>query len=248
MRSPRQLALGLGLGLALALALGACSRCAPRTEAREGSLAYAERITANGDGAAKLPLVLALHGLGDSPESFLELFDDFAVPARIIAPRAPDPWSVGTSWYPIDDEKRAPSVIRERARLLARTLERLRDERPTQGLPVVTGFSQGGVLSFALAAYHPEQIAAALPIAGMLPASLSGFAALSTPLSVVALHGRDDQRIPFARGKETAERLRAAGRDVTFVAFPGVGHNISSAMRERFFAALRDAIERAQGD
>lgn len=244
MRAPLQVA--LGLGLALAVALAACSRCAPRTEARAGSLAYVERITADGDGAAKLPLVLALHGLGDSPESFVELFEGFELPARIIAPRAPDPFRVGTSWYPIDDEERAPSVIRERARLLARTLERARDERPTRGLPVVTGFSQGGVLSFALAAYHPEQIAAALPIAGMLPASLSGFVALRAPLAVVALHGRDDERITFERGKETAERLRAAGRDVTFHGFPGVGHHISPAMRARYFAALREAIERAQ--
>ena len=37
------------------------------------------------------------------------------------------------------------------------------------GKVVVTGFSQGGMLSYALALHHPELIEYALPISGMLP-------------------------------------------------------------------------------
>jgi phospholipase/carboxylesterase len=77
--------------------------------------------------------VIAIHGLGDSPERFRPLFDQLGVPARLIVARALDPWPVGSSWFPIDDRKRAGTVLRARARELADFATRLTKMRKTRG-------------------------------------------------------------------------------------------------------------------
>jgi phospholipase/carboxylesterase len=161
---------------------------------------------------------------------------------RIIAARAPDPYSVGTSWFPIDDAKRAPKAILERAAQLAAFADQLARTRPTVGRPLITGFSQGGILSFAAAAYHAEHFQAALPIAGSLLDSLPRYRKATKGLVVTAFHGRDDKRIPYAGAERTVARLNAAGTSATLTGFVGVAHTISPAMFERYVLALREEL------
>jgi phospholipase/carboxylesterase len=186
--------------------------------------------------------LVAVHGLGDTPESFLSLYDQLDVPVRIVAPRAPDPHGGGSSWYPIDDPTRAEGAIVARAKLLSRFIEQVRAVRPTRGATVVTGFSQGGVMSFALAAYHSRGLAAAFPIAGMLPTVGPRPERAAGGFRVVALHGREDARIPYAQGERAVKRLQEAGIAAQMVAFASVGHTISEPMRERYHALLREEL------
>jgi phospholipase/carboxylesterase len=235
--------------LALALCLCTLVVCTPRSPAEgkpAAQLAYLERVTGGAAASAKLPLVVAIHGLGDSPEHFLALFDDFDAKARIVAPRAPDPWHGGGSWYPF----RAPldrqlPVIRARADLLAAWIAELSRARPSVGRTIVTGFSQGGVMSFALAAYHPELLEAALPVAGELDPALPDPVPLHSPLEVHAFHGLADPLIAHGADEATVERLRKAGRAVTLTSYQGLDHHISLELRRDLFGALRSAVGRA---
>jgi phospholipase/carboxylesterase len=220
-------------------------RCESHAEA--AGLAYVERVTGNVSADKKLPLLIAIHGLGDTPESFVTLFREFDVPARIIAPRAPDPWHGGFSWYPIDDATAKPAIIRERAEKVAQLIKSLSAEKPTRGRAVVTGFSQGGVLSFALAAYHPGDIAAAVPIAGMLEKGMTAAVPFKGPLPVIAFHGRADPRIHYADAERTVASLKTAGRKVTLSGYDGVGHGIPARMERDVFAALREQLAAAAG-
>lgn len=232
--------------LSLATLLFACtaSRVAPGPP-----LDYVERVlNGRADAGArteKLPLLLVLHGLGDSPERFLPLFDGLDVPVRIVAPRAPDPFSSGTSWFPIDDPRRAPAGILKRAQLLVELTDYLARTRTVRGRPIVTGFSQGGILSFALAAYHAGSFQAAVPIAGSLLDGLPRYQPAQKGFRVVALHGREDRRIPYEGAERTTARLRAVGTDASLTSFPGVGHEIPELMRERYLAVLRSELARA---
>lgn len=211
---------------------------------KQPPLEFVERVLGGAKQDDELPLVVAVHGLGDSPEAFLELFDALPIRARVVAPRAPDPYAVGSSWFPIDDRTRAATVLLARAKLLAQLLERLQTTRRTRGLPILTGFSQGGMLSFAVAAYHPERIGAALPIAGALHDSLPAYRKAPPSLRVIALHGKQDQRIAYDWGERTVERLRKVGTNVTLEGFERVGHTISPAMHERFQLHLSEQIAR----
>jgi phospholipase/carboxylesterase len=233
------------LGL-LMVFLAACtaSRAAPGPP-----LDYVERVLNSradaGVTGEQLPLLIVLHGLGDSPERFLELFESLDVPVRIIAPRAPDPFSSGTSWFPIDDPQRAPAGILKRAQLLVELTDYLARTRGLRGRPVVTGFSQGGILSFALAAYHAASFQAAVPIAGSLLDSLPRYQPAQKGFRVTAFHGRDDRRIPYDGAERTVARLRAVGTEATLTGLAGVGHAIPPVMVEPYFAALRSELARA---
>ena len=223
--------------------------CTPSRPPPGPPLDYVERVL-NGRsdaGAAndKLPLLIVLHGLGDSPEHFLELFDRLDVPVRIVAPRAPDPFSTGTSWFPIDDPQRAPDGILKRAQLLVELTDYLARTRTLRGRPIVTGFSQGGILSFALAAYHAASFQSAIPIAGSLLDALPRYQPAQKGFRVIALHGRDDRRIPYDGAERTTARLRAVGTDASLTGFAGVGHAIPEVMQERYFQVLRGELARS---
>lgn len=220
----------------------ACFAPSVSTRAEAPKLAFIELLSGGANTKETLPLLIAMHGLGDSPEGFAPLFASLPIKARIIAPRAPDPWGEGSSWYPIDDEVAKPRVIRQRAQLVIDLIKQVMQTRPTKGLPVVTGFSQGGVLSFALAAEHASLLRAAFPIAGTLPVQITPAKAPSAGFEVTAFHGTVDRRITFADGERSVRTLKSKGYAATLQAFEGVGHGVSPAMQSALFTALSRAL------
>ncbi len=228
---------------------------APRSRAQPAGAAvtapeqlrFIERTSGGASAKDTLPMLIVLHGLGDTPEDFLELFAGVREKARVVALRAPDPWSVGTSWYPIHGKPLEKSrTIRQRADAVAALARSLVSARPTVGKPVVSGFSQGGVLSFALAAYHAASLHAAVPIAGALPDGLSIASKPPSGFTVFAFHGERDRRIPFADGEQAVKRLQTAGYRATMTGFPGVGHGIPQAMRATIMAVLDELLDGAR--
>jgi phospholipase/carboxylesterase len=228
--------------------LGACVEAPDVTPkvAAAPLLDYVER-TQGAQAKQALPLLVVLHGLGDTPESIVKVLGaELPMPARVVAPRAPDPWSAGSSWYPLEGPGRRAAIL-ARAERVAELITHLTRTHRTRGKPIVTGFSQGGVLSFALAAYHGEKVQAALPIAGALPAELPAPRKPPPGLRVVAFHGREDARIAYAAGERTVERLKAAGLDASLRSYAGVGHTISSEMLADYRGALKQALGVASG-
>jgi phospholipase/carboxylesterase len=245
------------LSSALLVLLCACDR-APRapepTRARaelrapaRPSLEYVERVTGGAAQNARLPLVVAIHGLGDTPESFIELFEDFPLPVRVIAPRAPTPYSSGFAWMTtrVRDGREADLVreIDASTERLVALIERLRRRPDVEGLPLLTGFSQGGMLTYSITLARPDLVRAAFPIAGMVVHSRIAAierCAQDAP-KIHALHGEADVVVPFSADQTLVERLRAQGCDVTFQTFPGLRHLLTFEVR----AALYDALGRA---
>jgi phospholipase/carboxylesterase len=215
---------------------------------RAGELRYLE-IVLGGDADDTLPMVVVIHGLGDSPgRHWLDLVQ-LDAPLRLIMPEAPTPYLDGFSWFTYraataSPERLARGIARAEAQL-AVALERLVRGRPTRGRPLVTGYSQGGMLSFALALAHPERIEIAVPISGMLPAPLWPKTRPSGRFpSIVALHGAADERVPYALTARLRDHLQALGYPVTLHTYEGVAHSISDEMRAQVIAALKNALPR----
>jgi len=209
---------------------------------------YREYISGGAEAEAELPMVIAIHGLGDSPEDFEGLFRGFDRPARVIVPRGLEAHGPGWSWFPIRtagaDPEALAAGIRAAADALAPAITALSKARPTAGKPIVTGFSQGGMLSFALAVEHGELISAAYPMGGALPEPLwpkPGSAPAAAP-PILAFHGEADTRVPLAPTQRAVEALTAAGYAVELRTYPGLEHSINRPMHTELMATVRTQL------
>lgn len=200
-------------------------------------LHFQEFVVGGGRADQALPMLVMIHGMGDQPgEHWLRLFRAVG-PLRIIMPRAPRPYGSGFSWFEYRVGDNEPVALGQgiaaEADHLARALPVLVAERPTVGLPLVAGFSQGGMLSFALAVRHPQRLALAVPISGTLPAPIWPAArdadAANPPIR--ALHGTTDTVVPIAPTQELVAHLERQGYDATLRIFEGVGHVITADMQ-----------------
>jgi len=217
---------------------------APKADQLVPAVDVLERVTGSAKATDTLPMVVVIHGRGDRPESFVGLLEGLDRPARIIAPRGPTPWNQGYSWFALRDSLSDEEVARgivQAADAIATTLRRLLLERPTQGKPIITGFSQGGALSFALAIRHPDLVAGAFPLGGWVPPSLLPAPGAATA-PMVALHGEADERIPVGPTRDAVTTLRQRGARVEFRTYPGVGHSVSAEMRRDLELLLRETI------
>ncbi|MFW6087140.1 MAG: alpha/beta hydrolase [Myxococcota bacterium] len=208
--------------------------------AEAAGLDYLEIVAGDVDPDAPLPLVLGLHGLGDKPRVPEDARLGDGIPYRIVMPRAPEPSGHhGYTWLPVRVRDGKVGVLceslRERAELLAEFLRAVRRQRPTVGRPVVTGGSQGGMLTFTLAVHHPDVVAAAVPVMGWLPPPLvpEGVEDAEAYPPIYAVHGEADRVIPVDLDREGVDALQRLGLDVRFETYEGVGHHMTAAMDEQ---------------
>lgn len=222
-----------------------------------GPLHYHEVVLGGATADEALPMIVAIHGLGDTPQNFAGLFATFPEKARLILPRAIDPTEGGGfSWFPI--RARNPDVdalsegIQASADKVAQAIEMLEKDKPTLGKPIVTGFSQGGMLTFTLAVHHPERVGAAVAVGGWLPPPLwpqSKPEDTEVP-ALWALHGTDDNAVAFEPTSEAVQHLSKLGYEVKLQPYEGVRHVITPEIQRDLYDRLTDAVreQRAAGD
>lgn len=208
--------------------------CVLAVACRREPIAAPAVVTMFAHGAtATSPLVIALHGMGGSPERFARLWADYPATVEIALPRGPYADGDGFAWFAwppgLDDDALADAIAAAEARLWPE-LVALAHGRPL----VICGFSQGGVLAYAIAARHPDRVTAAFPISGRLPDRL----ARAPAAPIYALHGAADEIIEVARARQTVAAFRAAGATAELHEFPATGHTISAAMRDELFARV----------
>ena len=193
---------------------------------------YLEHMTGGARADERVPMIVALHPMGGDPADLLQLLRRYHRRARLILPYG-HPSGGMYIWYDsVSEDVAAPLVTREADRIAA-ALDALVAARPTVGKPLVTGFSQGGIMTFALAVTHPEALAAAFPISGLLPPSLYPSAALSsgprpaTLPPVAAFHGASDLAVPTRGARASIAELRRVGYTAELREYAGVEHDTS---------------------
>ncbi len=195
------------------------------------------------DDQTELPMVVALHGLGDTPDGFVRALAGLEG-VRVVALRAPHPWSQGWSWFDgsvrsMSDEQLVAAITAETDSVVARVAAAT-DAYPTAGMPVVTGFSQGGILSWAIPILSPDAIAGSAPVAGFIPPELvpSSATTSQTATPIHAFHGTADDVLPLSRATATLDGLTTAGFDVQLSTYEGVTHRISGQERADWHETL----------
>jgi phospholipase/carboxylesterase len=194
-----------------------------------------------------LPWVIAMHGLGDTPEAFARLFDGASFTAHVYVLQAPTSYGSGFDWFGVrvsGDPVRLSQAMRAAAGRVVQLIDHLGQNPQNRGKPVVTGFSQGGMLSYALAVLHPDRIALAAPVGGWLPPPLwpkrlpPGQAA-----KIAAFHGEQDRAVPFEQSRIAAEKLTTLGFPLELHTYPNLGHSMNRELLRDWDEALRAALE-----
>lgn len=184
------------------------------------------------------PLIVAIHGMGDRPDRWLPEWEKFPERAEIVLPRAFDPHGGGYSWFEfkdgMTDEQFGAAVGAAEARLW-KAIASVAGTRK----PIITGFSQGGILSFAIAAQHPDAIKVAFPVAGSCPGPLFPHPK-AAPLH--AFHGTADPVLDIKWGREAVHGFAERGNEATLKEYDGVGHTITPAMKQDLWAAIAGAV------
>jgi phospholipase/carboxylesterase len=197
-----------------------------------------------------LPMIVGLHYMTGSPETSRDDHGGLDFPARLILPAGPYPADGGHSWFPDGyyewDESRQAKTTLAMADQLADFITRVVALRPTVGKPIVTGYSQGGDLSYVLALHHPELIRAALPMGARLPAAWRPDR-LSIPVedapSVFVFHGREDPIVSVAGAREAAAYLEGLGISVELHEYADTGHAYPESMRSDYRRIAADLLE-----
>ena len=193
------------------------------------------------------PVVVAIHGLGDVPENLLALVQRCGLPVRVVAPRAPNRHGQGFSWFDVrfddDGAQVRAEQIGDAADQVAQLLAALADRDDVVGKPIVTGFSQGGFLAFAVATRHPRSVAAAIPIAGGLPPELEPDRAPPGAPPIRALHGEADPVVPMVPTRDLVQRLDDRGWDATLQPFPLVAHQVPEAVHAALCTQLSAVVQ-----
>lgn len=197
----------------------------------------------SGDGPH--PTVLALHGWGANALDLLGLAPHLGGGGYLVlCPQGPiavpvGPGVNGYGWFPISMGAPPDPVA------FAHAVVALGDfiDAALRRYPIaldrvaLLGFSQGGVMAYAHAVRPRLRLAAVAALSTWFaPGILDGAAnARLDGLPVLVQHGANDELIPVSRGRESVERLRELGADVTYREYP-MGHEISAP-------SLRDLVE-----
>ncbi|MDX2168582.1 MAG: hypothetical protein SF182_16030 [Deltaproteobacteria bacterium] len=196
----------------------------------------------SGDGPH--PTVFALHGWGANALDLLGLAPHLGGGNYLVlCPQGPIEVPIGGGmtgygWFPITMGAPPDPVAfaRATAALDGFVDASLRRYPINPDRVALLGFSQGGVMAYAQALRPRLRLAAVAALSTWFAPGL--FDPSNAPrldgLPVLVQHGADDELIEVARGRESVERLRQLGADVTYREYP-MGHEISAP-------SLRDLV------
>lgn len=184
----------------------------------------------------KNPLLLLLHGYGSNEEDLFSFATELPEEYYVVSARAPyDLQPYGHAWYAItfdaDQNKFSDDDQAMESRdLIARFINEVISELPIDSENVtLIGFSQGTILSYAVALSYPEKIRRVVALSGYLNEGIlaSGYETKDFKnLKMFVSHGTQDQVIPVDWARKAPEALKSLGIEVEYKEYP-IGHGVS---------------------
>lgn len=191
----------------------------------------------------KPPTLLLLHGVGSNEHDLFGLAPQLDPRLRIVSARAPielGPAAYG--WYEVQFTPTGITWNPEQAQQSLARLVDFVDEVAGDRL-FLLGFSQGAIMTLALALTQPEKVAAAAALSGrFLADQMKGLAEPERlkGLPVLVQHGLYDNVLPIENGRAIRDALARLPVELTYQEYP-IGHHISSeslAEVQRWLTAL----------
>jgi len=182
------------------------------------------------------PVIFLFHGYGSDEEDLFSFAAELPAEYAVVSARAPHPMQpFGNAWYALDfTATHGKWSDLDQAREAREIIVTFLDEAiaaygfdPEQ--VTLLGFSQGTVLSYAVALSYPEKVRNLIALSGYIEKEIlvEGFEQKPIrSLNVYVSHGQVDQVIPASWAQDASEILDALGIDHVYEEYP-VGHGVS---------------------
>ncbi|MCB4797529.1 alpha/beta hydrolase [Neotamlana laminarinivorans] len=182
------------------------------------------------------PLLIMFHGYGSDENDLFSFAKELPQELFIISVRAPYPMQpYGNAWYAINFDAEKGKWSDNDQAILSRDLIAKFIDKAVETYPVdknnvtLLGFSQGCILSFAVALTYPEKIKNVIGLSGyinkdILPEDLE--AKNYSNLDIYNSHGSVDQVIPVEWAQQNSPFLKKLNISHKYSEFP-VGHGVA---------------------
>ena len=190
----------------------------------------------NPDTSGKNPLLLLLHGYGSNEEDLFSFAAELPEEYYVISARAPYDMIYGSyAWYAINfdaDENKFSDIEQAKTSrdLISNFIDELVAEYAIDSENVtLIGFSQGCILSYAVAVSYPEKIKRVVAMSGYFNAEIAteNFKENDfSNLKIFASHGSVDQVVPVDWARKAEPTLKQLGIDIVYKEYP-IGHGVS---------------------
>jgi len=184
----------------------------------------------------KNPLILLLHGYGSNEEDLFSFATELPENYFIISARAPYPLPpYGNAWYAIDFDADMNKFSNDEQAIESRDLivtfiDELLKKYPIDPDNVsLVGFSQGAILSYAIALSYPKKINKVVALSGYFNPNImkDGFENNDfSNLKFFASHGTVDQVIPVDWARKNPEILKQLNVTHQYHEY-NVGHGVA---------------------
>jgi len=184
----------------------------------------------------KNPLLLLLHGYGSNDADLFSFATELPNEYYVVAARAPYDLQYGSyAWYAINfdaDENKFSNVdqAKESRDLIVTFIDELIQNFPIDANNItLVGFSQGSILSYAVALSYPEKVQRVVAMSGYVNPEMAveNYAANDfSNLNIFASHGTVDQVIPIDWARKVKPFLDDLKIENVYKEYP-VGHGVA---------------------
>jgi phospholipase/carboxylesterase len=182
------------------------------------------------------PLILMLHGYGSNENDLFSFANELPEEYIVISLRAPHAMQPsGNAWYAINFDAQKGKFSDIEQAVLSRKLVKIFLEEAIEAYPIdkskvtLLGFSQGTILSFALALSYPEVFKNVIGLSGYVDINMieAGYESKDfSHLKVYNSHGSEDQVIPVDWARQNKPLLDKLNIDTIYEEYPE-GHGIN---------------------
>lgn len=184
----------------------------------------------------KNPLLLLLHGYGSNEEDLFSFASELPNEYYVISVRAPYDLMYGSyAWYAINfdaDENKFSDInqARDSRDLVVTFINEITNTLPIDKNNVtLIGFSQGCILSYAIAVSHPNLVQRVVAMSGYFNSEIAEEHFEKNDFSnlkIFSSHGSVDQVVPVDWARKAEPFLKNLGIDIVYKEYP-VGHGVA---------------------
>jgi phospholipase/carboxylesterase len=184
----------------------------------------------------KNPLLLLLHGYGSNEEDLFSFANELPEEYYVVSARAPYELGYGSyAWYAINfdaDENKFSDIgqAQQSRDLIATFIDELIENYSIDATNItLIGFSQGSILSYAVALSYPEKVQRIVAMSGYLNTEIAKDNFIKNDFSnlkIFASHGTVDQIIPVEWARKVPNAMKELGIDLVYKEYP-IGHGVS---------------------